>query len=127
MMSRGVPLPRAEVYGEAVPVLVPPPSPVFPGSPFCHHPRPLPPPVKPLYLARFSVMDLCVCLAVVREKASTCNFMLGKFSLAIVLVLLPPVCPLALLPLVESRNLPSIFSQVVPKYLVAGLLDKVVM
>nr|DAW01164.1 MAG TPA: hypothetical protein [Caudoviricetes sp.] len=30
------------------------------------------------------------------------------------------------MPDVANRNLPSIFSQVVPKYLVAGLLDKVV-
>lgn len=58
---------------------------------------------------------------------STCSFTLGKFALAIVLVLLPPICPLAPEPEVESKNLPSIFCQVVLKYLVAGLLDKVVM
>lgn len=52
--------------------------------------------------------------------------MLGRFALEIVTVLLPPTCPLVLLLDVASRNLPSIFSQVVPKYLVAGLEDKVV-
>lgn len=68
----------------------------------------------------------CSCSSSVNVKESTCNFILGKFALAIVLVLLPPVVPLAIEPEVDKRNLPSIFSQVVPKYLVAGLLDKVV-
>ena len=52
--------------------------------------------------------------------------MLGKFALLIVLVLLPPVCPLPPEPEVESKNLPSIFSHVVPKYLVAGFVERVV-
>nr|DAW01170.1 MAG TPA: hypothetical protein [Caudoviricetes sp.] len=53
--------------------------------------------------------------------------MLGKFSLLIVTVLLPPTCPLVLLSLVESKNLPSIFSQVVPRKRTAGFVDRVVM
>lgn len=53
--------------------------------------------------------------------------MLGKFALLIVLVLLPPVAPLALEPDVASKNLPSIFSHVVPRKRVAGFIDRVVM
>ena len=43
------------------------------------------------------------------------SFTLGRFACVIVLVLLPPVCPLAPEPEVESKNLPSIFCQVVPR------------
>ena len=43
-----------------------------------------------------------------------------------VLELLPPVALLAPLPEVPNRNLPSIFCQVVPKYLVAGFVERVV-
>ncbi|WP_300620338.1 hypothetical protein [uncultured Fusobacterium sp.] len=44
----------------------------------------------------------------------------------IVLLLLPPVDLEAPVPEVPSRNLPSIFCQVVPKYLVAGFSELVV-
>ena len=60
-------------------------------------------------------------------KLSTCNLILGKFALLIVLVLLPPICPLALLPEVASKNLPSIFCQVVPRKRVVGFVERVVM
>lgn len=66
------------------------------------------------------------CVPRPRLKLSTFNLTFGRFACVIVSVLLPPTCPLALLLLVASKNLPSIFSQVVLKYLVAGFVGKVV-
>ena len=67
-----------------------------------------------------------MCGCVVNAKLSTCSFTLGKFTLLIVTVLLPPVCPLAPELDVASKNLPSIFSQVVPRKRIAGFVDRVV-
>lgn len=62
----------------------------------------------------------------VTEKLLTVSLTLGKLAWAIVLELLPPVALLAPLPEVPSRNLPSIFCQVVPVHLVAGFVVDVV-
>ena len=60
------------------------------------------------------------------EKEFTVNLTLGKLAWVIVLLLLPPVCLLAPLPLVPKRNLPSIFCQVVPRKTLDGLVELVV-